>query len=74
MYTLGMVKAGLDDKPSFTMEGDSYICFEVNPGFHIITVSDPNGERGFKLKTEGGENYFFHTDTLDYLDPLKAKK
>jgi len=67
MYTLGMVKAGIDATPGFSMGGNSYFCFEVNPGFHVITVSDPNGKRGFKVKTEAGESSFFHTDTLDYL-------
>lgn len=74
MYTLGMVKAGLDAEPVFTMGGDTYICYEVEPGYHTIAVSDPNGERGFRLKAKGGRIYYFHTDTLDYLDPSQGKE
>lgn len=74
MYTLGMVKAGLDAPPAFTMKGDSYVCYEVDPGYHTITVSDPNGERGFKLKTKRNKIYYFHTDTLNYLDPSRGRE
>ncbi len=74
MYTLGMVKAGLDAEPAFTMAGDTYACYEVEPGYHTITVSDPNGERGFRLKTKRGGIYYFHTDTLNFLEPSKGKE
>jgi hypothetical protein len=74
MYTLGMVKAGLDAEPSFTMEGDIYLCYEVEPGHHIITVSDPNGQRGFKIEARAGQIYYFHTDTLDYLDDARGRE
>jgi hypothetical protein len=67
MYTLGMVQSGVDGKPTLSMESSSYGCFDVEPGFHVITVSDPTGDKGFVVNADGGENYFFHTDTLDFL-------
>jgi hypothetical protein len=72
-YTLGMVHSGVDGKPASTMESSSYACYDVEPGFHVITVDDPTGEKGFVVNTKGGENYFFHTDTLDFMSTAEGR-
>jgi hypothetical protein len=73
-YTLGQFKSGLDARPTITMESSSYVCYEVNPGFHILTVLYPFGELGFKLKSEGGKSYYFSTDSLTFVDTNTGKE
>lgn len=73
-YTLGMIKSGLDGKPNMSMESSSFVCYDVEPGFHVITIDDPNGKAGFAVNTKGGENLFFHSDTLDFLTIAEGKE
>jgi hypothetical protein len=73
-YTLGMFKYGVDGKPTTTMESSSYACYDVEPGFHVITSDEPIGEMGFPINTRGGENYFFHSDALGFLPADKGEE
>lgn len=73
-YTLGMVKSGLDGKPNMSMESSSFVCYDVELGFHVITIDDSTGEVGFAVNTKGGENLFFHSDTLDFLAIAEGKE
>jgi hypothetical protein len=73
-YTLGMVKSGLDARPNVAMESNSYVCYEVDPESHILTVSNTSGDLGFKLKAKGGKSYYFLTDTLNFVDTSAGKE
>jgi hypothetical protein len=70
MYTLGMVRVGLDAKPKIKVNSSSFVVYEVDPGEHTVVaaIGGPhNIEQAYRLSTKAGECYFFHSDKFIFL-------
>ena len=76
VYTLGMVRVGLDSKPEIKVNRKSFVVYEVKPGVHIVAASiRAHGiEQAYKLTAKGGESYFFSSDTFNFLESGKGKE
>lgn len=77
MYTLGMVRVGVDGKPETKVESSSFVVYEVEPGEHtvIAAIGGPhNIAQAYRLSTEPGECYFFHSDKFTFLSASEGKK
>ncbi|MFC1877073.1 hypothetical protein ACFL2E_07375 [Thermodesulfobacteriota bacterium] len=76
MYTLGMVRVGLDGKPKIKVSMSSFVVYEVDPGEHTVVaaISGHNIEQAYRLSTKAGECYFFHSDTFKFLQTTEGQK
>lgn len=77
MYTLGMVRVGLDGKPGIKVDSDSFVVYEVAPGEHTVVaaIGGPhNVEQAYRLSTKAGECYFFHSDTFNFLPTAEGQE
>jgi hypothetical protein len=63
LFTMDGMTAGLDEKPLTVVSGDSFICYEVNPGIHVLTtgiIKYNDIALAFKVKIQAGQNYYFY--------------
>lgn len=69
LYTLGMVRVGLDGKPFTKVNSSSFVAYEVNPGAHtvVVTIAAHGIEQAYKISTKPGKCYFFHSDTFNFI-------
>jgi len=77
IYTLGMVRVGLDGKPEIKVNSKSFVSYEVEPGEHtvITSIGGPhNIEQAYRLSTKGGECYFFHSDKFRFLQKTEGQE
>ena len=76
MYTLGMVRVGLDGRPDIKVNSNSFVVYEVPPGEHtvVVTIGGPhNIEQAYRFSAKAGENYFFHSDTFKFLTTTEGQ-
>ena len=77
LFTMDGMTAGLDEKPMTVVSGDSYICYEVNPGIHVLTtgiIKYNDIALAFKINLQAGKNYYFYHDKNTFISEKKAKK
>jgi hypothetical protein len=77
MYTLGMVRVGVDGKPEAKIESSSFVVYEVEPGEHTVVaaIGGPhNIAQAYRISTEPGGCYFFHSDKFKFLSETEGKR
>jgi hypothetical protein len=77
MYTLGMVRVGIDGKPKNKVNSSSFVVYEVDPGEHTVVaaIGGPhNIEQAYRVSTEAGKCYFFHSDKFKFLQDAEGQE
>ncbi|MDY6990801.1 MAG: hypothetical protein SWQ30_22390 [Thermodesulfobacteriota bacterium] len=77
LFTMNGMTAGLDEKPMTVVSGDSFICYEVNPGIHILTtgiIKFNDIALAFKLNLVADHNYYFYHDKNTFISEQEAQK
>ena len=77
LYTLGMVRVGVDGKPEIRVGSSSFVVYEVVPGEHTVisAIGGPhNIEQAFRISVAPGECCFFHSDTFRFLDTEQGRE
>lgn len=77
LYTLGMVRVGVDGDPEAKVESSSFVAYEVEPGEHtiVVAVGGPhNIVQAYRVSTEPGGCYFFHSDSFKFLSGTEGRR